>query len=127
VTKTVSIARFADGRAGDAIRAAQEAPVLGSQESLPAAWIVSAERLADVAAARGVESAETYQRALALIAVEQYEYGRLTLVQAARLAGLLLDDFIDLCGRLRVPVLWEPADGLDEEIEAAEAIAGPAR
>jgi len=64
---------------------------------------------------------------LDVIAVEQYEHEVLTLGQAATLAGMALGDFIDLCGRLRVPVLWEPKGGLLAEVEAAEAVSGRTR
>jgi predicted HTH domain antitoxin len=122
VTKTVSVAELAHGGASRAIRAAQHEPVLVSKENRPAAWIVSAEKLAQVVAARGAQSGE-YERVLELLAVELYRCETLTLGQAARLSGLSLGDFIDLCGRLRVPVLWEPRGGLAEEVGAAAALA----
>jgi hypothetical protein len=62
MAKTVSVADLGHGGASRAIRAAQQEPVLVSKENRPAAWIVSVERLAQVAAARGAESAEVYQR-----------------------------------------------------------------
>lgn len=43
--------------------------------------------------------------------------------QAAKLAGLALGDVIDLCGRLRVSILWEPRDGIEADVEAAAAMA----
>jgi len=95
--------------------------VLVSKENRPAAWIVSAERLAQVAAARSAEP-DVYQRALELIAVDLYRQETLTLGQAARLAGMALGDFIDLCGRLHVPVLWESRKSIGAEVEALEAM-----
>jgi PHD/YefM family antitoxin component YafN of YafNO toxin-antitoxin module len=127
MAKTVSVAELGHGGASRAIRAAQHEPVLVSKENRPAAWIVSAERLAQVAAARGAEPAEAYQRVLELIAVEVYRAGTLTLGQAAKLAGLALADFIDLCGRLRVPVLWEPEEGIGTEVDALATTLGEAR
>ncbi len=79
MAKTISVAELGHGGASRAIRAAQEQPVLVSKESRPAAWIVSAEKLARVVAARGAEPAEAYQRVLELIAVELYGSGSLTL------------------------------------------------
>jgi len=123
VTKTVSVTELGHGRASRAIRDAQQEPVLVSKENRPAAWIVSAERLAQVAAARGGEAANTYQRVLDLIAVELYREALVTLGQGAKLAGMSLADFIDLCTQLHVPILWETADGLAADVQAAVAIA----
>ncbi len=120
MAKTVSVGELAHGGVSRAIRAAQQEPVLVSKENRPAAWIISAEKLAQVAAG-GEESTEIYRRALALLAVDLYQSGTLTLGQAARLAGMSLGDFIDLCGRLRVPVLWEPVEGIGAEVDALAA------
>lgn len=118
--KTISVARLSHGGASRAIRDAQQEPVLVSKENRPAAWIVSAEKLAQVAAARSGEQ-DVYQRTLELLAVELYRSETLTLGQAAKLAGLPLGGFIDLCGRLRVPILWESERGLAAEVESLEA------
>jgi hypothetical protein len=117
VPKTFSVAQLGHGGASRAIREAQDEPVLVSKENRPAAWIVSAERLAQVARARGSDG-DVYQQALSLMAVELYRANQLTLGQAAKLAGMPLGEFIDLCGQLRVPVLWEPPAGLDAEVDA---------
>ncbi len=92
-----------------------------SKENRPAAWIVSADKLAQVAAARGA-GLEVYQRALELIAAELYRSATLTLGQGAKLAGLPLGDFIDLCGRLHVPVLWDPVKGVRADVDALETM-----
>jgi hypothetical protein len=107
----MSVAQLGHGGASRAIRDAQHQPVLVSKENRPAAWIVSAERLAEVASARGAGAAAGYEHALELIAVELYKCEVLSLGQAARMSGLDLGDFIDLCGRLRVPILWESDGG----------------
>jgi len=120
MAKTVSVAELGHGGASRAIRDAQDEPVLVSKENRPAAWIVSAEKLAQVAAARGVD-ASVYEQALEFIAVDLYREGTVTLGQAARLAGLQLGDFIDLCGRLQVPILWEPKAGIAAEVDALAA------
>jgi predicted HTH domain antitoxin len=127
VAKTVSVTELGHGRASRAIRDAQQEPVLVSKENRPTAWIVSAERLAQVAAARGEEAADTYQRVLELIAVELYREARITLGQGAKLAGMSLGDFINLCAQLQVPILWETGDGLAADVQAASAIADGSR
>lgn len=120
--KTNSVAQLGHGGASRAVREAQQEPVLVSKENRPAAWLLSAERLAEVAAAGGTEAADAYQQALQLLALDHYRQGNLTLGQAAKLAGLELGDFIDLCGRLRVPVLWEPPGGVGAEVSRLEAL-----
>ncbi len=117
MARTVSVAELAHGGASRAIRDVQHGPVLVSKENRPAAWIVSAEKLAQVAAARGVEL-DVYERTLELLAVELYRDGTLTLGQASKLSALPLADFIDLCAQLHVPILWEPKGGLQAEVDA---------
>jgi hypothetical protein len=95
--------------------------VLVTKENRPAAWIVSASDVAAAAAARGVDPS-VVQEALELIALDLYQREVLTLGQAARLAGMTLGDFIDLCGTLHVPVLWEPQEGLGHEVDAFAAL-----
>lgn len=126
MAKTVSVAELGHGGASRAIRDAQQEPVLVSKENRPVAWILSADMLAEVAAARGV-GRDVYQRALGLLAVDLYRHEVLTLGQAARLAGLRLGDFVDLCGRLQVPVLWEPTEGVGAGVEAAASMAEKGR
>jgi hypothetical protein len=117
VAKTVSVAELGHGAASRAIREAQQEPVLVSGENRPAVWIVSAEGLAQAAATHGKEAADTYQRALELLAVESFRQEDLTLGRGAKLAGMALSDFIDLCGELGAPVLWEPEGGIEAEVE----------
>jgi hypothetical protein len=52
--------------------------------------------------------------------VELYRDATLTLGQGAKLAGMLLGDFIDLCGSLRIPVLWEPDGDVGAEVDRLE-------
>jgi hypothetical protein len=120
MAKTFSVAELGHGGASRAIRTAEHEPVLVSKENRPAAWIVSAEKLAAVAAAFG--RSDVYQQALALVAVDLYRDEVLTLGQAARLAGLPLGDFIDLCGKLHVPVLWEPKGGIAADVDALDSL-----
>lgn len=122
VAKTVSVGHLGHGMASRAVQQAQDEPVLVSKANRPAAWLISAEQLARVAAARGGDL-DLYDRALELLALDLYQRGVLTVAQAASLVGLPLGDFIDLCGRLQVPILWEPDADLQTEAEAAAAIA----
>ena len=65
----------------------------------------------------------TEQTSVELIAVDLYHREVMTLGQAAKLVGMALGDFIDidLCGELRVPILWEPAEGIGQEVDAFAA------
>jgi len=117
MVKTVSVAELGHGGASRAVREAQEEPVLVSKDNHPAAWIISAQEVARLAAERG-GGPEIYQRALELLAVDLYRRETLTLGRAAKLAGMPLGDFIDLCGRLRVPVLWETDRGVREQVDS---------
>jgi hypothetical protein len=127
MAKTVSVAELAHGGVSRTIREAQQQPVLVSRENRPAAWILSADRLAQVAAAHGKDAADAYQQAVELIAVESYRQGAITLGQAAKLAGMALGDFVDLCASLDVPVLWEPEGGIGPEADRLEALLQPER
>ncbi len=127
MTKTVSVAELGHGGASRAIREARQEPVLVSKENRPAAWIISAEKLAGVAAARGAEASQVYERALELLAIELYRQAILTLGQASKLATMPLYDFIDLCGRVQVPLLWEPEGGIQAEVEKLETLLTPSQ
>ena len=118
MTVTVSAEEFGPGAASRALDAAQEAPVLVCRQGQAAAWLVSSERLAQVVAVRDGEPGDIYQRTLELLAVELFRTGVLSLGQASTLAGLSLSDFIDLCGRLHVPILWETDDGATSDADA---------
>ncbi|MGH2459930.1 MAG: UPF0175 family protein [Chloroflexota bacterium] len=116
MTRTVSVAELGHGGASRAVRDAEQGPVLVSKSNRPTAWIVSAEKLARIASARGVEP-DVYERALELLAIDLYRDEVLTLGQAAKLAGLPLGDFIDLCGRLQVPILWGTAESVEADVD----------
>ena len=117
----ISVGQLGHGAAFRAIREAQDEPVLVSTENRPAAWIVGAQALARVAEARGV-APDVYQQALELIAVDLYRREAMTLGQAAKLAGLQLAAFIDRCGQVGVPILWEPEGGIGHEVDAFKAV-----
>ena len=122
MAKTVSVGALAHGGASRAIRDAQVEPVLVSKDNRPVAWILSAQKLAEVAAAEGEGTAAAYRHALELLAINLYRDEVLTLGQGAKLAGISLSDFIDLCARLQVPVLWEAEPGIEAELKAAAAM-----
>jgi hypothetical protein len=117
MAKTVSVAKLNHGGASQAIRDAQEEPVLVTKENQPAAWIISSDRLAEAAAGNGTDP-DVYQKALEAIAIKLYEDETLTLGQAAKLAGMSLHDFIDLCGQHHVSVLWGAAEEILAEVDA---------
>lgn len=105
--------------ASKVIRTAETEPVLVSKNNEPAVWMVSAEALARVAEHRTGDQ-EIYRSALQVVAVDLFDRGMLSMGRAARLAGVPLGDFIDLCDRLHVPILREPDAGLVEEVGSFE-------
>lgn len=115
--KTVSIRELQHEGVSKTIRAAQHEPVLIRKGDKPAAWIVSAEELARVAAPG---QNNIYRGALQLIAVDLFDKGVLSMGQAARLAGLSLGEFFELCDRMQVPVLREPEGGIAAEVDTFE-------
>lgn len=123
MVKTISIEELGRGGASRAVRDAREAPVLISKADRPVAWLISAEKLAEAAAGHGPAAAAAYQRALELFAVELFDTETISLERGAKLAGLSLDEFIDLCGKVGVSILREPVGGLQAEVEAARAMA----
>lgn len=124
MTKTVSVAELNEERVRCAIEDAKREPLLVRDEGRPAVWIVSAEALTQVAAAQGV-APDVYQRTLELLAVDLYRQETLTLAQGAALVGMHLSDFIDLCSRLGVPILWDTGEDLTAEVEAVKALVNP--
>jgi predicted HTH domain antitoxin len=123
--KSISVADLEHEGGMRTIGEAQQAPVLLTRDNRPVAWVVSADGLAQVTRSRD-EVAATYRDALQLLAVEFYRNAVLTLGQGATLAKLPLGDFIDLCARLEIPILWETERDLDAEVEAAAAMADDA-
>ncbi|HET8523147.1 MAG TPA: UPF0175 family protein [Thermomicrobiales bacterium] len=121
MAKTVSVAQLNHGGASRAIRDAEHEPVLVTKENQPAAWIISSDRLAEAAAANG-QNPDAYHTALEAIALKLYDDETLTLSQAAKLAGLSLHDFIDLCGLARIPILRGTAAEILADVEALSRI-----
>jgi predicted HTH domain antitoxin len=56
------------------------------------------------------------EEARLLLMVKLFETGRLTLGQAAKLAGYSKPTFIELLGKMGVPVIDYPAEDLQQEI-----------
>lgn len=117
--KTVSIKELSQGGASRVVREAESGPVLISKNNEPAAWLLSSKELAQVAAQTG--ASDVHRSALQLIAVRSFDSGALSMGRAGELAGISLVDFIELCERLHVPVLREPAEGVEREVDDFEA------
>ncbi len=62
-----------------------------------------------------------------LLAVELYREARLTLKQAAELAGLCVEDFMKELSRRKVSIINLDEEELKEELRVAEDIAREAR
>jgi predicted HTH domain antitoxin len=52
-----------------------------------------------------------------LLTIKLFEVGRLSLGQAAKLAGYSKPTFIEILGKLGVPVIDYPAEELQQEID----------
>ncbi len=59
----------------------------------------------------------TADEAQLLLSIKLYETGRLSLGQAAKLAGYSKPTFMELLGKYGVPVFNYPADDLKHEVE----------
>lgn len=59
----------------------------------------------------------SHDEARLLFAVKLYEVGKVSLGQAAKLAGYSKRAFMDVLGRYHVPVFGYPADDLRQELE----------
>jgi prevent-host-death family protein len=53
------------------------------------------------------------------LALRLFEAGQVTLAQAAKLAGLPLEGFIELLGQTAIAAVSYPAEDLEDEVEAA--------
>jgi prevent-host-death family protein len=53
------------------------------------------------------------------VALHLFEAGEATLSQAAKLAGLSVEAFVELLGEVGIPAVSYPADELAHEVEAA--------
>ena len=58
-----------------------------------------------------------------LLAVELYREGRLTLKQAAELAGLCVEDFMRELSRRKISIINLDEEELEEELRVAEELA----
>ncbi len=55
------------------------------------------------------------------MALSLFESGQTTLAQSAKIAGLGLEEFIELLGHLGIPAVDYPADEVAGEVEMAQA------
>lgn len=51
-----------------------------------------------------------------MAALKMFELGKLSSGKAAQLAGLSRVEFLEMCGRYRVPIINYPADELEDEL-----------
>lgn len=118
--KTVPVRELSQNGASKVIAAAESEPVLVTKNNEPSVWMVSAR---DIALASGQRTGDdsVYPAALAVVAVDLYRRGLLSVGRAARLAGIPLAEFILLSGKVHVPVLREPPGGLEAELAGLEA------
>lgn len=118
--KTVPVRELSQNGASKVIAAAEAQPVLVTKNNEPSVWMVSARDIALASAQRAGDDS-VYRDALAVVAVDLYRRGLLSIGRAARLAGTSLADFILLSGKMQVPVLREPPSGLEAELAGLEA------
>ena len=71
-------------------------------------------------------SIDEYEARL-LLAVGLYREGRLTLKQAAELAGLCVEDFMRELSRRRISIINLDEEELEEELKVAKELAEKAR
>lgn len=124
--KTVPVRELSQNGASKIIAMAEAEPVLITKNNEPSVWMVSASQVALASAQLGDDSSN-YREALAVVAVDLYGRGILSIGRAARLAGIPLAEFIFLCGTLHVSVLREPPGGLEAEVAGLEAALGGQR
>ena len=55
-------------------------------------------------------------------AVELYRVGKVTLKQAAEIAGIRVEDFMKLLSRRKVSILNWPLDELEEELRSLDSL-----
>ncbi len=53
-----------------------------------------------------------------MAALKMFELGKLSSGKAAELAGLTRVEFLEMCGRYRVPVLNYPSEALEAELQS---------
>ncbi|MGI8825929.1 MAG: UPF0175 family protein [Chloroflexota bacterium] len=117
--KTVSVRQLSHEGASKVVAAAAAEPVLVTKNNEPAVWMVGASELARVASqVKGGD--DVYRHTLALVAVDLFDRGTLSLGRSARFAGVDLAAFIELCGRLHVSILRAPEEGFEAELAAFE-------
>lgn len=118
--KTVSVRELSQNGVSKAVAAAESEPILVTKNNEPSVWMVSAQQVA-LASEQLAHDKSVIRGVMAIVAVHLYNRGDLSIGRAARLAGLPLVEFIALAGRLHIPVLHEPAGGLEAELAGLEA------
>jgi predicted HTH domain antitoxin len=89
-----------------------------SREGEPYVFMVDASAILGMTQASG-SPAEVSARQL--LAAHLFDQGALSIGRGARLAGLPVDEFVDLCDRLHISILRQPAENLAKEVDEFEA------
>jgi hypothetical protein len=118
--KAYPVQELSEDGISKAVATAESEPVLVTKDDEPFVWMISAREVTRASAQLGNDRS-VYASTLAVIAVDLYRCGDLSIGKAARLAGSPLAEFIQLCGKMDVPVLDEPPGGLDAELRGLEA------
>lgn len=116
--KTLSV-REVNENVSRALQEARSQPVLVRHADQPAVWMVSAAEVAR-AAGWGQAGDGVYEKVLEVVAADLFDTGVLSMGQAARLLGITVNDFIELCDRLEVPVLRESDRSVEEQLDSFE-------
>jgi predicted HTH domain antitoxin len=115
--KTVSVKELNIGGISRSVKDAEVEPLLVSRNNEPAAFMVSASEVAKVAN-RLSGDPSLFHDVLALMAVDLFDRGVLSIGKASSLLGIPLSEFIELCNRLDVPILRESDEGIEAEVDA---------
>lgn len=118
--KTYPVQELSEHGVSKALATAESEPVLITKDGEPSVWMISAREVTRASAQLGNDRS-VYASALAVIAVDLYRCGDLSIGKAARLAGSPPAEFIQVCGKMDVPALREPPGGLDAELRGLEA------
>ena len=116
--RTISITEMSSKGISGALRQATEEPILVSREGEPFVFIVDAAAVLGMGQGPG-SSPEVSARQL--LAVHLFDQGTLSIGRGARLAGLGVSEFVNLCDRLQIPILRQPAEELEKEVDDFEA------
>lgn len=115
--KTVSVKELNSGGISRSVKNAETEPLLVSRNNEPAVIMVGASEIAKVAG-RLSDDPTLYHDVLALMAVDLFDRGILSIGKASSLLGIPLSEFIELCNRLAVPILRESEEGIEADVDA---------